>query len=98
MGTVYVYFLEATLHPIFRVNLRLPPQWHYTSSGMANPEDSRNEQGYFLYEKLVVFAGPMATREAAEDAIEKAFLNCIGITRFTTSFKEDKGIAKQLAY
>ena len=88
---IYVYYLES--HP-FRLDLK--SDGRYTYSGMANPEDPRNELGHFLYEKVVVFTGPPETRDAALDAITLAFSNCINITRFKTSFFEDEEIAMQL--
>ena len=88
---IFVYYLES--RP-FRVDLQ--SDWQYTYSGMANPDDPRNERGHFLYEKVVVFTGPVETRDAALEAITMAFENCVNITRFKTSFFEDKEIAMQI--
>lgn len=91
LAEIFVYYLES--RP-FRLYLK--SDWCYTYSGMANPEDHRNEHGYFLYEKVVVFAGPLETRERAREAIEEAFSNCVNITRFKTSLHEDRDIAEQV--
>jgi hypothetical protein len=85
---IFVYYLES--RPFL---LDLDSDWQYTYSGMANPEDPRNERGHFLYEKVVVFQGPIETRERAIEAIDLAFSNCINITRFKLSIHEDKWIA-----
>jgi hypothetical protein len=88
---IFVYYLES--RP-FRLDVKT--DWHYTYSGMANPEDPRNERGHFLYEKVVVFTGPIETQHDALEAIEEAFSNCVYITRFKTSFYETDEIAKQV--
>lgn len=88
---IYVYYLES--RP-FRLDLH--SDWKYTYSGLTNPEDPRNERGYFLYEKVVVFTGPLETRAAAWEAIEEAFANCINITRFKLSLWKDENIAQQV--
>ncbi len=90
---IFVYYLES--RP-FLVNLKDLSDWQYTYSGMANPEDPRNERGHFLYEKVVVFTGPIETRHDALEAIEEAFSNCVNITRFKTSFYEDGDIAREV--
>lgn len=88
---IFVYYLES--RP-FR--LAFKSDWRYTYSGMANPEDLRNEHGYFLYEKVVVFTGPLETRESALFTIEEAFSNCVNITRFKIALHEDRDIASEV--